>query len=111
MVKSELIQRIATKQQSLSLEDVEVSVNHILDHLCEALGKGDRIEIRGFGSFNLRYRAPRNAHNPKTGEKLATEAKYWPHFKAGKELKVRINTGDSSHVVRDEEGDDEGGYF
>lgn len=102
MVKSELINRIAAKQQSLSLEDVEVSVNQILDHLCDALGSGERIEVRGFGSFSLHYRPPRKAHNPKTGEKLHTEAKYWPHFKAGKELKVRINSASRSATERKE---------
>jgi len=102
MVKSELIQHIANKQQSLSPEDVELSVNHILDYLCESLGNGDRIEIRGFGSFNLHYRPPRNAHNPKTGEKLETIAKYWPHFKAGKELKVRVNVN-KANVKKDDD--------
>ena len=91
MVKSELIQRIANKQHCLSLEDIEVSVNHIFDHLCNALTEGKRIEIRGFGSFTLHYRSPRKAHNPKTGEKVETPAKYWPHFKPGKDLKERIN--------------------
>ncbi len=95
MVKSELIHFIANKQQSLSLEDVELSINNVLDYMCDALSNGNRIEIRGFGSFSLHYRPPRNAHNPKTGEKLATEAKYWPHFKAGKELKQRINAKNS----------------
>lgn len=91
MVKSELIQRIANKQHCLSLEDIELSVNHLLDHLCNALTEGKRIEIRGFGSFTLHYRSPRQAHNPKTGEKVETSAKYWPHFKPGKDLKERIN--------------------
>jgi integration host factor subunit beta len=91
MVKSELIQRIASKQHCLSLEDIELSVNHLLDHLCNALTEGKRIEIRGFGSFSLHYRSPRQAHNPKTGAKVETLAKYWPHFKPGKDLKERIN--------------------
>ncbi len=95
MVKSELIhliaQRLAEKHQDLPLEDVELSINQILECLSETLSKNGRIEIRGFGSFNLHYRPPRNAHNPKTGEKLATTAKYMPHFKAGKELRDRVD--------------------
>lgn len=91
MVKSELIHRIANKQQGLSLEDVELSINQVMDFLCDALSKNERIEIRGFGSFKLHYRPPRNAHNPKTGEKVATPAKYMPHFKVGKELRDRVN--------------------
>jgi integration host factor subunit beta len=95
MVKSELIyliaQRMTEKRQDLPLEDVEMSVNQVLEYLSETLSQNGRIEIRGFGSFNLHYRPPRNAHNPKTGEKLATEAKYMPHFKAGKDLRDRVN--------------------
>jgi integration host factor subunit beta len=95
MVKSELIhlitERLAEKRQHLPLEDVELSVNQIFDYLSETLSQNGRIEIRGFGSFNLHYRPPRNAHNPKTGEKLATIAKYMPHFKPGKELRERVN--------------------
>lgn len=91
MIKSELIHRLANKQQNLSLEDIEASINHTLEHLCDALGNGTRIEIRGFGSFSLHYRPERNARNPKTGEKLIKTAKYWPHFKAGNELKKRLN--------------------
>lgn len=91
MVKSELINNIATRQQNLPSKDVEIATQQILDAMCESLAKGERIEIRGFGSFNLHYRPPRNAHNPKTGEKVATLAKYTPHFKPGKELKDRVN--------------------
>ena len=73
MVKSELIyliaQRMTEKHQDLPLEDVEMSVNQVLEYLSETLSQNGRIEIRGFGSFNLHYRPPRNAHNPKTGEK------------------------------------------
>lgn len=100
MVKSELIyliaQHMAEKRQHLPLEDVEMSVNQIFEYLSETLSQNGRIEIRGFGSFNLHYRPPRNAHNPKTGEKLATEAKYMPHFKAGKDLRDRVNQAANS---------------
>lgn len=91
MVKSELIIKIANKQDSLSLKDVELSVNHILERMSDTLGRGDRIEIRGFGSFCLHYRPPRKAHNPKTGARVFTEAKYTPHFKPGKDLRERVN--------------------
>ena len=91
MIKSELIEAIARKQPHMTDHDVEVSVNHILEYMIDNLTHGGRIEIRGFGSFSLHYRPPRNAHNPKTGKKLVTVAKYTPHFKAGKELRERVN--------------------
>lgn len=106
MVKSELINIIAEKQPGLSLKDVELSVNQILDHMSDTLSQGGRIEIRGFGSFSLHYRPPRNAHNPKTGEKVATEAKYTPHFKPGKELRERVNQSYGQPMIgtQDDEG-------
>jgi integration host factor subunit beta len=65
----------------------------ILDHMTDALADGDRIEVRGFGSFSLHYREPRIGRNPKTGEKVELAGKYVPHFKPGKELKDRVNLG------------------
>ena len=91
MVKSELINIIANRQQSLPIKDIELGINQILEALSTTLSQGDRIEIRGFGSFNLHYRPPRNAHNPKTGEKLVTNPKYAVHFKPGKELRERVD--------------------
>lgn len=91
MVKSELIQKIGNKITALSDKDVELSVNQIIYKMTENLSSGKRIEIRGFGSFSLHYRPPRNAHNPKTGEKVVTIPKYSPHFKPGKELRDRVN--------------------
>ena len=91
MVKSELINLIAEKLTTLPLRDVDIGVNHILDYMGNELCEGGRIEIRGFGSFSLHYRPARNAHNPKTGEKVATIPKYTPHFKPGKELRQRVN--------------------
>ena len=91
MVKSELIARLAAKQETLSLSDMELSVNHTLERMSMALSQGERIEIRGFGSFSLHYRPPRRAHNPKTGERVYTQAKHTPHFKPGKELRERVN--------------------
>jgi len=101
MVKSELINKLAEKQSNLSLHDVELAVNHILDFMSENLAKGERIEIRGFGSVNLRYRPPRRAHNPKTGDRVFTEAKYTPHFKPGKELRERVNESRQKYAIKE----------
>lgn len=91
MTKSELIEVIATKQQHLAYRDVEVAVKTLLEHMSEALSTGQRIEIRGFGSFSLHHRPPRIGRNPKTGDPVALPAKYVPHFKPGKELRYRVN--------------------
>jgi integration host factor subunit beta len=91
MTKSELIERIAAVQSQLSAKDVELAVKMMLDHMAEALAVGERIEIRGFGSFSLHYRAPRLGRNPKTGEKVELAGKFVPHFKPGKELRERVN--------------------
>ena len=93
MTKSELLEKIAAVQSQLSVKDVELAVKMILDHMTDALADGDRIEIRGFGSFSLHYREPRIGRNPKTGEKVELAGKYVPHFKPGKELKDRVNLG------------------
>jgi len=106
MVKSELINRIASQQDNLSLKDVELSVNHILERMSNELGRGERIEIRGFGSFCLHYRPPRRAHNPKTGDRVNTAAKHTPHFKPGKDLRERVNES-RHHVVLKQVDDDE----
>lgn len=91
MTKSELIERIAGTQSQLSSRDVELAVKMMLDHMAGALAEGERIEIRGFGSFSLHYRAPRLGRNPKTGQKVHLAGKYVPHFKPGKELRERVN--------------------
>lgn len=91
MTKSELIERIADKQDQLSAKDVELAVKLILEYMSQSLSTGERIEIRGFGSFSLHYRAPRVGRNPKTGESVELEGKYVPHFKPGKELRDRVN--------------------
>lgn len=91
MTKSELIARLAERFPQLVAKDAELSVKVILDALSEALAQGSRIEIRGFGSFALNYRPPRIGRNPKTGEKVGVPAKYVPHFKAGKELRERVD--------------------
>ncbi|MDD3449826.1 MAG: integration host factor subunit beta [Gammaproteobacteria bacterium] len=96
MTKSELIERLAQKQAQLSYKDVELSVKSLLDQMANSLATGERIEIRGFGSFSLHYRPPRIGRNPKTGEAVALSGKYVPHFKPGKELRERVNGGSDS---------------
>jgi len=91
MTKSELIERIAARQPQLMLRDVELAVKSVIDDMSTALAQGERIEIRGFGSFSLHYRAPRSGRNPKTGESVELEGKHVPHFKPGKELRERVN--------------------
>lgn len=107
MVKSELINNMANQQDSLPLKDVELSVNLMLERISDSLAKGDRIEIRGFGSFSLHYRPPRKAHNPKTGERVYTEAKHTPHFKPGKDLRERVNASRLTTKIKEEDDEDE----
>lgn len=107
MLKSELINHLASRQSNLTLKDIELCVNHVLDYMATTLSNGGRIEIRGFGSFSLHYRPPRNAHNPKTGEKVATIAKYTPHFKPGKELRERVNATFGSPLIGSHDDDDD----
>ena len=91
MIKSDLIALMASRITQLPEQEIADAINLILDSMSESLGNGQRIEIRGFGSFCLHYRRPRNAHNPKTGEKVITVAKYSPHFKPGKELRELVD--------------------
>lgn len=91
MTKSELIERITARQLQLSTKDVELAVKSLIEQMSEALSSGNRIEIRGFGSFSLHYREPRRGRNPKTGEAVQLEGKHVPHFKPGKELRDRVN--------------------
>jgi integration host factor subunit beta len=91
MTKSELIEALARKQKHLPTKDVELAVKHLLDLMGDALATGQRIEIRGFGSFSLHYRPPRMGRNPKTGDSVALAGKYVPHFKPGKDLRDRVN--------------------
>ncbi|MFA0810802.1 integration host factor subunit beta [Microbulbifer epialgicus] len=91
MTKSELIERIALRLDQLPVKDVELAVKVMLDSMSDALSQGERIEIRGFGSFSLHYRAPRTGRNPKTGDAVDLAGKYVPHFKPGKELRDRVN--------------------
>ena len=93
MTKSELIDRLAAQFPQLVAKDAELAVKMILDAMAESLAKGERIEIRGFGSFGLNYRPPRTGRNPKSGEKVQVPQKHVPHFKAGKELRERVDFG------------------
>ena len=91
MTKSDLIERIAHKQPQLAYRDVELAVKAIIEHMAERLAGGDRIEIRGFGSFSLHHRPARTGRNPKTGAPVLLPAKSVPHFKPGKELRDRVD--------------------
>ena len=91
MTKSELIARLAERFPQLVAKDADFAVKMILDAMSDALVRADRIEIRGFGSFALNYRPPRTGRNPTSGEKVSVPAKWVPHFKAGKELRERVD--------------------
>ncbi len=91
LTKSELIERITSRQTQLSPRDVELAVKTMIEDMADTLADGGRIEIRGFGSFSLHFRAPRVGRNPKTGASVELHGKYVPHFKPGKELRERVN--------------------
>ena len=91
MTRSELIELMASQQNQLTTKDVELAVKLLIDHMAESLTSGERIEIRGFGSFSLHYREARQGRNPKTGDAVDLEGKYVPHFKPGKDLRERVN--------------------
>ena len=91
MTKSELITQLSDKFSQLVHKDAELSVKTIIDSLDNTLCKGGRVEIRGFGSFSLNHRPARLGRNPKTGEKVNVPEKFVPHFKPGKELKIKVD--------------------
>jgi integration host factor subunit beta len=91
VTKSELIEALARHQPQMAPKDVEIAVKCIIEQMNQALSSGERIEIRGFGSFSLHLRPPRMGRNPKTGESVALSKKYVPHFKPGKELRDRVD--------------------
>ena len=91
MTKSELIDKIAEQQPQLSVKDIELAVKAILERMSDVLASGQRIEVRGFGSFSLHYRAPRTGRNPKSGDPVRLQGKHVPHFKPGKDLRERVN--------------------
>jgi len=90
--KKELIEIIANEQDQLPYKDIELSVKTIIESMIDSLTKGKRIEIRGFGSFSLRYRKSRIGRNPKSGESVNIDERYVPHFKPGKDLKEKVKT-------------------
>lgn len=100
MMKSELIDALARQQSHLAYKDVELAVRCILDQMSTALANGERIEIRGFGSFSLHFRPARQGRNPKTGEAVALTGKHVPHFKPGKELRDRVNDAFQRELAR-----------
>jgi integration host factor subunit beta len=91
MTRAELIEQLSFKFPDLQFKDIDMAVRVILDAASTTLANGGRVEIRGFGSFGLNYKPPRNGRNPKTGEKVLVPAKYSPHFKPGKELRERVD--------------------
>ena len=103
MTKSDLIEALAESQSHLALRDVEFAVKGVLERMSQALAGGDRIEIRGFGSFSLHFRPPRMGRNPKSGDAVALSGKYVPHFKPGKELRERVNSRYLSESQDDQE--------
>jgi integration host factor subunit beta len=91
MLKSELIRRISSQNPHLYERDIEKVVNAILDEMVEALRRGDRVELRGFGAFSVRTRGPRQGRNPRTGAVVAVAKTTMPFFKTGKEMRARLN--------------------
>lgn len=107
MVKSELIERISKRVESLPSKVISMSINQIIEKITNNLCTGERIEIRGFGSFSLHYRQSRKARNPMTGETVATIEKYMPHFKPGKELRDKINACIGQPIMDTKDADDD----
>lgn len=91
LTKSELISRVFERHPSLSSRDADMAVNEVLRAMVSAMSHGVRVEIRGFGSFSLKYREAREGRNPRTGEPVMVPAKYVPHFRAGKEIRDQLN--------------------
>lgn len=100
-IKSQLIEVVGRSFSSLTEKEVALGINHIIDQLASALVNRDRIEIRGFGAFSPRFRPPRLAHNPKTGEKVTTPPRYSVHFKPGKELREGVNAAMGEPIIED----------
>jgi integration host factor subunit beta len=91
MIKSELIAKISAANPHLYHRDIERIVNVIFDEIVDALARGDRVELRGFGAFTVKHRPPRVGRNPRTGASVSVEEKFVPFFKTGKELRERLN--------------------
>jgi integration host factor subunit beta len=93
MTRAELIDRLAQQQPHLSASDIELAVKALLDQLSATLARGERIEVRGFGSFAVRHREPRVARDPRTGAPVPLDTRHVPYFRPGKELRERVNAG------------------
>ena len=93
MVRSELIEMLGETLDGLSPKDIETAVKMLQEKMIHSLSHGERIEVRGFGSFSLHYRKPKMARNPKTGNPVPLPGRYVVHFKPGKELRERVNNG------------------
>ncbi len=91
MTKSEITKSLSKRQTQLVFADIELAVKMILEHMTSTLSSGERVEIRGFGSFDVHYRPPRIGHNPKSGKAVSVPAKFIPHFKPGKGLRAGVN--------------------
>lgn len=96
MIKSELIAKIAGANPHLYHRDIERIVNVIFDEIVDALARGDRVELRGFGAFTVKHRPPRVGRNPRTGTAVSVDEKFVPFFKTGKELRERLNDDDKA---------------
>jgi len=94
MLRSELITRLAEEHPDLRPDDLERVVSTVLEEIGDALARGDRVELRGFGAFSVRHREARKGRNPRTGESVQVEAKSVPFFRPGKELRARVNGGE-----------------
>lgn len=105
LTKSKLIARITRRNEHLSPRDVELAVKHLIEVMADTLSEGGRIEVRGFGSFSLHFRAPRLGRNPKTGASVNLHGKYVPHFKSGKELRERVNESMIDHPSGSDQDD------
>jgi integration host factor subunit beta len=101
VVKSELVQVLKEKLPELQQRDVELAVNCMLTQMADAIAKGERIEVRGFGGFDLHHRAPRTARNPRTGESVDLPAKVKVHFKPGKEMRDRVDAAHDQCDITD----------
>ena len=107
MTKSDLIEALAENQSHLALRDVELAVKGVLERMSQSLSTGERIEIRGFGSFSLHFRPPRMGRNPKSGDAVALTGKHVPHFKPGKELRERVNAVNEKSANSDDDKPDD----
>lgn len=100
MIKSELVQKLAEENPHLFTRDIERIVATVFDEIAQALANGDRVELRGFGAFSVKHREARIGRNPRTGEAVAIEEKWTPFFKAGKEMRERLNRNGGDNIVQ-----------